>query len=617
MPVIRKTIYTIGILMFLSGPLHPWTGLAADNGSDKSCNVINDPGCRLTSRLEYALRGKENEGLDWGNSFGENNPEKIGQNLYLLIYKNTQTDTMDEAITATAAQYGLPPDRMSLILGGDIRPIMDRSPSMRIEDAVKIYNQMIATYNDRKNSADLNATISAKIIPNEMFADGDLDNSGFDLINDLNNIEIILFQRNDLVSFGGALGGGDGGEEAGQAASPLQDGTSQSGPAIPIDLDGTGTASGSGQPGDKPGQEAAAKVENPFKALAEDKSALLSGGGINPNQCFPLTDLDQVLDQFAAAANSDPRLKSSFVKDSGAGAADGAASGTSGAGATTGSGGAGATGGLQPDVPLPGVPPTPLPDVAPAPAGDYTTPPICDDIVCVSIDFVEAPATASFQKTDNCIQCHVQYINESMQKTIAHSLIPAKATGNLGESGLCKNAAGTALGAVGMNISLNLVPIITPSKDDLVTLGTIGDEWDKYEEKYGFWNYGEKQSRQAAAAASGKPEDKSPIMSETQRLLEIEIVNAPDGTTQADIMAKTSQAYDAVQSAQTQEMLVLEIAKDAYSSVDSLKALDDEMKAMNTYFDGFRKLILTLLEDVPGLISSKACVKLNSKQACT
>ena len=87
MPVIRKTIYTIGILMFLSGPLHPWTGLAADNGSDKSCNVINDPGCRLTSRLEYALRGKENEGLDWGNSFGENNPEKIGQNLYLLIKK--------------------------------------------------------------------------------------------------------------------------------------------------------------------------------------------------------------------------------------------------------------------------------------------------------------------------------------------------------------------------------------------------------------------------------------------------------------------------------------------------------------------------------------------------
>lgn len=615
MPVIRKIIYTIGILMFLSGPIYPWTGLAAESGvsSDKSCNVLDDPGCRLTSRLEYALRGRENEGLNWGDSFGETDPEEVGQDLYLVVYKSTQTDTLDEAVEATAAQYGLPPERMSLILGGDINPIMDRSPSMRLEDAVKIYNQMIATYNDRKNSADLNAAISAKVTPNEMFADGDVDNSGFDLINDLNNIEIILFQRNDLVSFGSSLGGGESGESPetpGQAENPLESGVD-----VPIDLDGAGTVP-AGDGSDVPAEQEKPPVENPFKSLTEDRSPFLGSAGINPNQCFPLTNLDQVLDDFAQAASTDARLKSTFSKDQLSPAGSGSATGAS---ATSGSapGGAGPSGFTGLEVPVPEVPPTPLPEVVPAPAGDYTTPPICEDIVCVSIDFVQAPATASFQKTDNCIQCHVQYINESLQKTIAHSLIPAKATGNLGESGLCKNAAGTALGAIGMNISLNLVPIITPSKDDLVTLGNITDEWDKYAEKNGFWNYGEKESRKATAAATGQPEDKSPIMSETQRMLEIEIINAPDGASQAQIMDKTSQAYQAVQAAQTQEMLVLEISKDAYGAVDTLKALDDEMKAMNTYFDGFRKLILTLLEEVPGLISSKACVKLNGKQACT
>lgn len=606
----KQIIYTIGILMFLSGPFHPWVGQAADEkpASYYDCGFTSDPACWVNTRVgsalnkvEYALQGTD--GLDWGDNFGSTDPEEVGQNLYLTIYSKTQSNTLGDAIHATAEQYGMPPERMSLILGGDITPILERSPTMRIEDAVRIYNQMIGTYNSRKSSADLQASISAKIVPNEIFADGDVDNSGFDLIHDLNNIEIILFQKNDLVSFGGSLadsGGGGGApvpDASGQATDPL------TGVPIPIDLTGT-----TGQPNQPP--PAKPKVENPFKATIEDKSAIFTGGGINPNQCFPMTNLDQALDKFAEAASTNPGLKSSFVKPATQSTKSGTGSGAAGGGGVTGS---------DLNIPVPivdSVPASTIP-VVPAPAGDYTTPPICDEILCVSIDFVEAPATPAYTSTDNCIQCHVQYINESMQKTIAHSLIPAKATGNLGESGLCKNAAGTALGAIGMNINLSLVPIITPPKDDLTQLGNISDEWNKYAEKNGFWNYSEKQTRKKQAEATGKPVDNSPVMSETERMLEVELLNAPDGASQSDIMAATSAAYLAVQAAQTQEMLTLEISKDAYGAVDTLKALDDEMKAMNNYFDGFRKQFLTLLEDVPGLISSKACVKLNGKKECT
>jgi hypothetical protein len=262
------------------------------------------------------------------------------------------------------------------------------------------------------------------------------------------------------------------------------------------------------------------------------------------------------------------------------------------------------------------VPPV-VPAPASAPADDYSTPPLCDDIICVTLDFIEKPATAEFNKTDNCIQCHVQFINESLQKTISHSLIPAKATGNLGESGLCKNAAGTSLGAVGMNVSVNFVPVITPVKDDLITLGNITDEWDKYAELNGAWTYNEKKRKMMEAQQSGKPEDKSPPVPEIEKMLQVEIANAPDGATQAQIAAKASQAFASQKATEAQQMLVAEIAKDAYSEVDTYKALDDEMKAMNQAFDGFRKQILTLLVDVPGLVSSKSCEKLKHKEACT
>jgi hypothetical protein len=628
----KKLIYIIGILMFLSGPLHPWTGLAANEESpqDQSCNVLKDPSCRLTDRIEYALRGKGNKGLDWGDSFGATDPKDVGQNLYLMIYKKAQSNPMNDAIKATAEQYGLPPERMSLILSGDITPIMERAPMMRVEDAIGIYDSMIATYNDRKNSSDLAATINTKIEPSEMFADGDLSNSGFDLIKDLDNIEIILFKKADLVSFGGAYNPSED-EGTGTAQSGVQSGGGSG--DMPVDLSGgtgSGTTSGSGpsggtgkKQGSAPAGKPGSKVENPFQAAAEDKSGVFAGG-INPNQCFASQNIDQALNKFAEEASKNPQLQSTYKNksgDSAGGSGAGKNPGASGSGGNDssggGTGGQGGTAAGDTNIPVPTAGMPAAAEVTPATPDDYSTPPLCDDIICVTLEFIQKPATASFTKTDNCIQCHVQFINESLQKTISHSLIPAKASGNLGESGLCKNAAGTALGSVGMNVSLNVVTIVTPVKDDLITLGNITDEWDKYASKSGAWTYNEQKRKQEQAKITGKPEDKTPPIAEIDRMLEIAIINAPDGASQASVAQQASNAYAVQKTAEAQEMLVAEIAKSSYAEVDTMKALDDEMKAMNNFFDGFRKQFLTLLTDVPGLVSSKACVKLREKQACS
>jgi hypothetical protein len=609
----KKLIYTIGIMMFLSGPLHPWVGQAAEEDSkDQSCNVLTDASCRLTSRIEYALRGSPNKGLNFGDSFGENKPEKVGQNLYLMIYKSTQTDTLSNAIKATAEQYGMPPERMGLILGGDISVILERAPLMRVEQAVEIYNQIMTTYQEKKDTLDLEASIKAKVEPNEMFADGDLANSGFDLINDLNNIEILLFKKNDLVTFGAAYDGGKdkdgktatgaGSSAAGQAQSNAVNGV------IPVDISLPVNAGSAGGGGNAAEEAPTNKPQNPFGRMMEDKSPIL-GGGINPNQCFANQELDRALDKFVENAAKNDKLKSTFTAESSAREAL----------ATVNSGGTNGTGSADLNIPVP----TPAntsankPPLTPAPPGDYSSPALCDDIICVSLEFISKPVVASFASSDNCINCHVQFINQALQKTISHNLIPAKASGNLGESGLCKRAAAAALGSIGMNVSFNVVPAITPAKNDLITLGNITDEWDKYAAQNGAWNYNEKKRLQLEAAKSKKPVNLMPIMSDLERMLIVEIANSPDGQTQANLIGKASESYAVQKLQEAQEMLTVEISKDAYNEVSTIQVLDSEMKQMNKFFEGFQKQFRTLLEDVPGLNSTKACIKLKEKKVCT
>lgn len=581
----------------MSGPLYPWSSTAAEPAaSDIACQGMTLPQlCQLSSRVKYALRGKGNEGLDFGASFGEKDPAKVGQDLYLTVYNKTVTSPFEGAIKATAAQYGLPPERMSLILGGDITPILERSPLLRIEDAVKIYNQMIATFNDKKNSLDIRAKITSKVELNEMFADGDTENSGFDLVNDLANIEIILFKKNDPVSFGESYSPNtDDGSDSSNSGSGKAGDTSSN---IPIDLNGQ--VDSSGNPVD-PSKSANTSFKNPF--LKVDALDPVFIGGINPNQCFAAIDLDEALNKFAEEAGKNAKLKSTN-KDQATEVGDKISA-------------TGGSDGESPEIGIPDATTTQKP-IAAAPPADYEQPAICDDIVCISLDFIKTPAKPSFSQSDNCVLCHVQFINESLKKTISHSLIPGKASGNLGESGLCKNAAGIALGSVGMNISLKTVPMITPAKDDLIKLGNIGDEWDRYAKDNGFWNYSEKKKQILQAKDNGGKIVYTPTITALERQLIVEIGAGSDDTTQQNVLAKAEKSYGQIITGEKQQLLVAEISKEAFGQASTLQALTDEMKQMNGFFLGFQKQLRTLFEDVPGVPGTKACVKLNNKEQCS
>ncbi len=577
---------------------------AADSEIE-DCVPSRNLGCRESQLIKRVLKDNPNKNLDWGQSFGSTDPNIIGDNLYLIIYKDINLNSLDEAINATADQYGMPVERMSEILYGDIKPILERNPLMTIERATEIYMQIIATYEDKKDSAELQNYLNSKILSNEMFADGKLENSGFDLVVDLNNIETILFQRAEPITYGAnyvpSANTGDNNDD-----SKLKDDIID----LPIDLSGDISLNNGSSNGQSSNNQQKTN-QNPFKQAEELKKSIFDKG-INPNICFTTQDLDKPLDKLSKDLQGNKKLKSNFDAEKDLDKINNSQNNQRGDNVNDLSN-------VGPDLPIDLIPTdSQIPkDVKSAPPGDYSKAPLCEDIICITFETFYKPATPSFTKTDNCIQCHVQYINESLQKTVSHSLIPAKATGNLGESALCKNAAAASLSAIGMNISVNMVPVITPPKNDLMSVGNINDEWNKYAQTNGFWNYGEKQRREADAKKKNGPVDYSPISSDMERMLVVELFNAGDNSSIDEVMSQASSSYEKLKVQAAQEQLVVEIAQDAYGEINTYDALEDEMKQMNGFFKNFKDQMRTLYEDVPGLNSTKACTNLNNKRACT
>lgn len=609
----KKLIYTIGFLMFMSVVLRPGgmidlKNVFAADSETENCIPSRNLGCKESQLIERVLKDNPDKNLDWGQSFGESDPESIAQDLYLIIYKDISLNSLDEAINATANQYGMPVERMSEILYGDIKPILERNPLMTIERATEIYRQIIATYEDKKDSAEVKNYLNSKILPNEMFADGKLENSGFDLVVDLNNIETILFQRAEPITYGGNYVPSVNTDDN-KDGSKLKDDII----ALPIDFQGEELPLNQGEgSSNKKSDQLKKSNENPFKQAEELKKSVFDKG-INPNICFTTQDLDKSLDKFAKDSQGNSKLKNNFdaQKDLNKLNSDDQSN-------SRGDNN-GALNDIGVDIPIDLIPidNQKIQNVQSAEPGDYSKDPLCGDILCITFETFYKPATPSFTKTDNCIQCHVQYINESLQKTVNHSLIPAKATGNLGESALCKNAAAASLSAIGMNISVNMVPVVTPPKNDLMNVGNISDEWDKYAQTNGFWNYGEKQRREADAKKKNGVVDYSPIPSDMERMLVVELFNAAENSTIDDVMSRASSSYEKVKVQAAQEQLVVEIAQDAYGEIDTYDALEDEMKQMNGFFENFKDQMRTLYEDVPGLNSTKSCTNLNNKRACT
>lgn len=76
--------------------------------------------------------------------------------------------------------------------------------------------------------------------------------------------------------------------------------------------------------------------------------------------------------------------------------------------------------------------------------GDWTRSLPCGDVFCITVELVDGNddpvATGNLAPTDNCVACHIAYINQAMTATTDHSLVPGKVSKNWFEDATCKEA---------------------------------------------------------------------------------------------------------------------------------------------------------------------------------
>ncbi len=145
------------------------------------------------------------DNLDWAEVFGM----RQGKDLYLMINNKLVHRGKNDALNELKSNYGFSLQEMEQILAGSIRPIFEnpdrKMPSLTQAEAFDIQRRILDDYNFMKEIFELEQEIDVMIAPSEIFSNGDLSDSGFDLIYDLRNIEKILFLDSPDVTVGGTF----------------------------------------------------------------------------------------------------------------------------------------------------------------------------------------------------------------------------------------------------------------------------------------------------------------------------------------------------------------------------------------------------------------------------
>lgn len=461
--------------------------------------------------------------FDWKDVFG---PSSKGKNLYTLIYSKRFVIPEKNALSDVAKKYGMTTMEAKAVAGGSIIPIMNtpynKSINMTQERAMKIMQDVKDSYDILSEAYSLQQETDASIRPNEIFANNNLEDSGFDLIYDLAKIEEVLFV--DVVN--NTIG------------KPYVDALKS--PYLPTAEDATNENYISGGP----------DLFSGYKIDLVDKNATPQGSGTDEaknvetkagSATLPLGDKNVVADVLEkdVCAVTDPISSALDTFEKVTSTADKTSGGDSSSpdnklDSTTPDGG---TGTKQPGETQPATKNTTQENLAPAPKDNWAEDWCPEDpnvatggdsygglgttfgdagftslgdvgnsllnnssstltgagagfsskafsaqaSVCVTIKLIKK-TLSSYYPGKSCVLCEVKKINEVMKTTLSHSLVPNKVTGNLMESAKCKSAMGGSL--FDMKFVVIKAPIPTPSGSDVILGKNIFESWKKFVDRY-------------------------------------------------------------------------------------------------------------------------------------
>ena len=217
---------------------------------------------------------------------------------------------------------------------------------------------------------------------------------------------------------------------------------------------------------------------------------------------------------------------------------------------------------------------------------------LCPDgaFYCIDISF-DLKAAKAYGKTDNCIDCHVQKTNESLDKLLSKPLSANKLTGNLLEVPKCK----ASYSNIPVNMNIIMLAVTPPRKanQDKYLQLNIDKEWTTLKERLNVFFYN---------TDNPPPETKL-----EDRSVKESFQAAPDNPSLNEVSIRTS---DRTQ--RTQEKVVEETATKEKENRTELNNTEYQMviNEMETMKQSFQT-ILTKLKEM-----KKPCTNISNKSYC-
>lgn len=604
--------------MFASFMWQPLVALG-DNSTDSYSDSPRNS-ARLFSKLTEKVGLNPN--ADWTDSFGVSEPDEVGQNLYLLIYKKVNVQPEEDAYENTAGRYAVTKGDLNLIASGDYTPILEEKSTLTQEELRNKVSEINDRLEEEQELLQVEADIKSTVEATEMFANGDLQDSGFDLINDLRLIEEILFLKTDPIDIGGSYLDA-GGRRTGASPSLANIGqTNESDQAVtpPPETTVGPTVGTSVQPfSNTAGLNTGSTTGS--TGAPSSQSAPDAGGGtdqdLNPNTCFADNDLSNALSKFTQNASTNPDLKdlsnsNNNTLDTGGnvntntpdGPDNSIVSPASNNNANQNPGADFLPAAVDEDINPQGTPP--------ATRDTWLKPDVCNNVFCLTVEIISEPVTSQYQNSDNCIACHAEKINEVLDLVISHSLAPSKATGNLAEPAICKKAIAQVFSNVSLNVHTMSVPVETPQNDDLVFRTSTLEDFKQNCYAREFFPFD--KCDDPSEDTETREYVPAPILED--RAAKQAINSVADGETIAEVQKRISNVIDSYTIEQQGRIELLEQENEGDLGILSFSPLNTEMLKMNGYFINIRDIIKSLHVPVDTIPGKQACEEFKNKRTC-
>jgi len=407
---------------------------------------------------------------------GGNPSEATYKNMYGMMFLVGVKDPEETAIVDIASSYNITPLEAADIMNGALGPVKRLLPglgnNMTQSEIFFAAAEFRREFNDLYEIYQLKQELMTSSQLSELFSNGDLSDSGFDLVEDLSKIEKVLFDVSTPIE---SVDLGNDGDPSADDIKVAYSGYHEEEPLVPeisyayyaLDLNEEG--------GD--GDVAEDVVLEEFDA--EDLVEYIEEDVCPPEEEDPLTDAldeyDDEIEEYFEENEPDPEEEAEEEEK----VVDPA------------------------DIPLEE---ELIPEEASdwkrkeecngmmfMPFGDGSTEtsegteggvPIADVEFYICMEYSEKwEVYKSFVPAEPCFACEFEKILAYMNKTISASLLPNKVTGNLFESALCKKGLIDALSSININFQTVFAPVETPPDNDAIFGKSIFEEWGKFIEK--------------------------------------------------------------------------------------------------------------------------------------